>query len=178
MGAMAELVGGLDERSDRGIVRHRGVTLMHEVLGRCFEAYRAAADDQVAERDVVFEHTARADANEGWVLCDRQDLGQDDLDVVRADAGRDRRQAQAAVLAGDRARTRGAGALARPNRSGWRSSRRDPDRPAAGRTRRPRPAPVRCGTAVPWQALRLGDRPMRPGPPATLPAASAGRGPR
>src|SRR3989304_4697673 len=59
-------------------------------------------DAELAQLDTVLQHAAGADADERRPRRDGQDLGHGDLDIVRADAGRDDRDAPAAVGAGDR----------------------------------------------------------------------------
>ena len=59
-------------------------------------------DGQVAQAHLRLERPARPDPDEGRPLGDRQDLGHDDLDVVRADAGRDDRHPLASISSGDR----------------------------------------------------------------------------
>ena len=52
--------------------------------------------------DLRLEGAAGADPDEGRTLRDRQDLRHRDLDVVRADPGRDDRDTEAAIRSGDR----------------------------------------------------------------------------
>src|SRR4051795_651735 len=90
-------VGRLDERTYSRVIRNRRIALVDVEPGRPLEAHGAGGDDEVADVDLVAQDTARADADEGRVLSDRQQLGDDDLDVVSANPGRHARDAFALV---------------------------------------------------------------------------------
>ena len=97
---MLQPIRRLDQGADGDVVGDRRVTVMDVELRRPLEPHGAGGDDQVADLDVVAQDAARADADEGGMLRDRQDLGDDDLDVVSADAGRDARETPPLVRAG------------------------------------------------------------------------------
>jgi len=62
-----------------------------EPAGRGLQSDGACRDRQVAELHLRLERAAGSDSNEGWVLRDREDLGDHDLDVVGPDARGDDR---------------------------------------------------------------------------------------
>ena len=72
-----------------------------EARGR-LEPDCSGRDDQVPEGDLRLEGPAGSDPDEGRPFRDRQDLRHRDLDVVRADPGRDDRDPGAAIRPGDR----------------------------------------------------------------------------
>ena len=158
---MAEPSGRLDERADGLVVGDGRIAVVDVELGRALEAHRAGGDDQVADLDVLAQHAARADADERRVLGDRQDLGEHDLDVVRADAGRDARDAPALVRAGGRGELAVAVLVLDRCRRARPLSPSGPGRRAAGCTRRCRPGRRRCGTGGRCPA-RQRDGPRRP----------------
>ena len=92
----------LDERGHGRVVGHGRIAVTDEVGRGGLEPDRALADDQVTERDVRLEDAARADADEGGLIGDGQDLGHHDLHVVGPDAGRHDGHAAAVETAGDR----------------------------------------------------------------------------
>src|SRR5205807_2150134 len=61
----------------------------------------AGRDDQVPESDLRLEGATGTDPDECWPFRDRQDLRHRDLDIVRADPGRDDRDPGAAIRSGD-----------------------------------------------------------------------------
>jgi hypothetical protein len=99
---VSEPLRGLDERHDRLVVGDRRIPIVDEVARGRFEANRPGRDDQVPEVHLGLQRPTRPDPDEGRPLRDRQDLGHHDLDVVRADAGRDDRHPLASISPGDR----------------------------------------------------------------------------
>src|SRR4051794_4314046 len=71
-------------------------------LGRALEPNGAGRDYQVADIDLSLERAGRPDADEGWALRYGEQLRHNDLNVVRADAGRDTRHTRALVHPGRR----------------------------------------------------------------------------
>ena len=92
---MTEPLGGLDERDDRLVIGDRRVPIVDEEARRRLEADGSRGDDQVPQAHLRLERPAGADPDEGRPFGDREDLRHHDLDVVRADAGRDDRHALA-----------------------------------------------------------------------------------
>ena len=76
---------------DRLVIRDRRVAIVDEVARRRLEANGAGRDGEVAERHLRLERAARPDPDERRPVGDGEDLGNDDLDVVGPDPGRDDR---------------------------------------------------------------------------------------
>jgi len=102
MGPVSEPLAGLDERQDRLVIGDRGIPIVDVPARRRLETDRSSGDGQVTQTHPWLEGSARADPDEGRTVRDRQDLSHDDLDVVRADAGRHDRHPLTLVHAGRR----------------------------------------------------------------------------
>src|SRR6185436_1764495 len=100
--AVTEPFRRLDERRDRLVIGDRGIPIVDVPARRRLETDRSGGDGQVTQTHPRLEGSARADPYEGRTLRDRQDLSHDDLDIVRADAGRDDRHPLTLVYAGGR----------------------------------------------------------------------------